>query len=282
VVVVMGIPGAGKSRVAEGYAGRGYLRLNRDVRGGSLRDLAEALDEALSAGARRVVLDNTYLTRAARSHVIERAARHGAAVRCIWLSTPLPQAQVNLVERLLARLGVLPTPEELRALARREPGMLSPTSQMRTLRELEPPSAGEGFAAVEEVAFERTPPSGPGLAGVFVAGAAVGRPGWEDAVAQGGREAPHLVFDWNPDGAGDALAAAAARLVAEVSGPVETALCPHPSGPPTCWCRPPLPGLVLAFARVHDVDPARSLLVGTGAAHRTLAGALGARYAQPG
>ena len=48
VVVVMGIPGAGKSRVAEDYVARGYLRLNRDERGGSLRELAGALDEELS------------------------------------------------------------------------------------------------------------------------------------------------------------------------------------------------------------------------------------------
>jgi predicted kinase len=101
----MGIPGAGKSRVAEEYVARGYLCLNRDERGGSLRQLADALDEALSSGARRVVLDNTYLTRAARSYVIEAASRHGVAARCIWLDTPLAQAQVNLVERLLDRFG---------------------------------------------------------------------------------------------------------------------------------------------------------------------------------
>jgi aryl-alcohol dehydrogenase-like predicted oxidoreductase len=70
VVVIMGIPGAGKSRIAEEHVARGYLRLNRDERGGSLRDIAGALDEALAAGARRVVLDNTYLTRVARSHVV--------------------------------------------------------------------------------------------------------------------------------------------------------------------------------------------------------------------
>ena len=40
--------------------------------------------------------------------------RHGAAARCIWLDTPLAQAQVNLVERLLDRFGSLPEPEELR------------------------------------------------------------------------------------------------------------------------------------------------------------------------
>src|SRR5262249_18156014 len=84
VVLVMGIPGAGKSRLAERYVARGYVRLNRDERGGSLRGLADALDEALSAGATQVVLDNTYLTRAARSHVIEVAGRHRAAARCVW------------------------------------------------------------------------------------------------------------------------------------------------------------------------------------------------------
>ena len=102
VVLVMGIPGAGKSRVAEDYVTRGYARLNRDERGGTLRGIAAALDEHLASGVRQVVLDNTYLTRATRSYVIEVAGKHGVAARCIWLDTPLAQAQVNLVERLLS------------------------------------------------------------------------------------------------------------------------------------------------------------------------------------
>ena len=160
VVLVMGIPGAGKSRVAEEYVARGYVRLNRDERGGTLRELAGALDEELSSGARRFVLDNTYLTRAARSYVLDVARRHGVPTRCVWLDTPLAQAQVNLVERLLERFGSLPSPEELRAVARREPGVHAPTSQMRTVRELEPPSADEGFAGVEQVPFTRSAGSG--------------------------------------------------------------------------------------------------------------------------
>jgi len=273
VVVVMGIPGAGKHRIAEEYAARGYVRLNRDERGGTLRDLADELEEQLSSGARRVVLDNTYLTRASRSHVIDAASRNGAAVRCIWLDTPLAQAQVNMVERLLERLGSLPTPEELRTLSRREPGLLPPTSQMRTLRELEPPAADEGFASIEHVPFARE--SRPGRGGVFVAAAALREPGWSEALDP---DAPHLVFDWQPDGTADALADLAAGLASHVKGPLETALCPHPGGPPTCWCRPPLPGLVLAFARKHAVDPSRSVVIGTSTAHRTLATAVGARY----
>jgi aryl-alcohol dehydrogenase-like predicted oxidoreductase/predicted kinase len=278
VVLVMGIPGAGKSRVAEDYVARGYLRLNRDELGGTLRDLAGALDEELSSGARRFVLDNTYLTRATRSYVLDVASRHGIPTRCIWLDTPLAHAQVNLVERLLERFDSLPSPEELRAVARREPGVHAPTSQMRTLRELEPPAADEGFASVEQVPFTRS--AGRGQEAVFVAAAALRKSDWKGVLEQGDGSAPHLIFDWSPGGAVEELAHVASLLAAEVSGPVESALCPHPAGPPICWCRPPLPGLPLAFARKHAVDPSRSVLLGTSAAHRTLATSLGARYIQ--
>ncbi|HYK07554.1 MAG TPA: aldo/keto reductase [Gaiellaceae bacterium] len=276
VVLVMGIPGAGKSRVAADYTARGYVRLNRDERGGSLRDLAATLDETLASGARRVVLDNTYLTRAARNEVIEIAGRHGTAVRCIWLETPLAQAQVNLVERVLDRFGRLPDPVTLRELARREQGVLAPTSQMRAFRELEPPSPDEGFAGIERVPFERIPSSG--RTGVVVAARALTEPGWEDALALCDPDAPHLVYDWNPHAGRDVLDDAAERLAAEVAGPVHTALCPHQAGPPACWCRPPLPGLPLAFAREHAIELARSTLVGSAPAHRTLATTVGARY----
>jgi aryl-alcohol dehydrogenase-like predicted oxidoreductase len=278
VVVVMGIPGAGKSRVAEAYVERGYLRLNRDERGGSLRELAEALDDALASGVNRVVLDNTYLTRAARSYVVEAASRHRLPTRCVWLDTPLAQAQVNLVERLLERFGSLPQPEELRALARSEPGLHLPTSQMRSARELEHPATDEGFADVERLPFARAPAVANGRAGVFVAAGALEHPDWRHPLEAGERAVPHLLFDWRPDGADAELAASAAQLASELDGPVDTALCPHPAGPPSCWCRPPLPGLPLAFARERGVDPARSVLIGAGPAHRTLATTLGARY----
>lgn len=278
VVLVMGVPGAGKSRLAADYVARGYRRLNRDERGGSLRGIADALDRELESGARRVVLDNTWLTRAVRSRVIDAASKHRIATRCVWLDITLAQAQVNVVERILERFDLLPTPEELRVLAPREPAMLSPTSQMRALRELEPPSLDEGFAATERVPFVRTPAPRRSRGGVFMAATALTQPGWQRALAKADPAAPHLVFDWKPDGGTDALAERVARVAADVSGPVYGALCPHPAGPPVCWCRPPLPGLPLAFARLHDIDPSRSSLVGSSPAHRTLAVTLGAHF----
>jgi hypothetical protein len=141
---------------------------------------------------------------------------------------------------------------------------MAPTSQLRTVRELEPPAEDEGFATVERVPFERAPRNG--VAGVFVAAAALRANPLPFA-----SEAPTLLFDWGDEDL--------APLAAELRAPIlETASCPHGGGPPRCWCRPPLPGLPLAFARRHGVDPARSTLLGSGPAHRNLAAALGARY----
>jgi aryl-alcohol dehydrogenase-like predicted oxidoreductase len=278
VTMIMGIPGAGKTRLAAGYAARDYVRLNRDERGGSLREVADALDEYLAAGAQRIVLDNTYLTRAARSHVLEMAGGHGAPVRCVWLSTPLAQAQVNLAWRLVALHGTLPTPEELRALAKTTEGVMAPTSQMRAVRELEPPALDEGFRAVDEVPFVRAVADQHARAGVLVAAPALDHAGWEAAVAAAGPAAPHLVFDWRPEGTADDLRGAVARLADAVSGEVSAGVCPHEGGPPRCWCRPPLPGLAVAFAAAHGIDLTRSVVIGSGPAHRTLANALGARH----
>ena len=275
----MGIPGAGKSRIAEEYAARGYLRLNRDERGGSLRELAGALDEALSSGSRRIVLDNTYLTRAARNDVIEAARRHRVPARCVWLDTPLAQAQVNLVERLLERFGSLPSPEQLRELARREPGVLAPTSQMRAAPRARAAVGRRGLRRASSTCPSRGAVPRRGRLGVFVAAAALAQPGWEVALRarRSERAAPGLRLEPRRRCRRRSTTRSPASPPV-VSGPVESALCPHGAGPPSCWCRPPLPGLPLAFARAHGIDVSRSVLVGVGPAHRTLATTLGARY----
>ena len=270
VVLVMGVPGAGKSRVAEEYDARGYLRLNRDERGGTLRELAQALEQELASGTRRVVLDNTYLTRATRSYVIETASRHGVPARCVWLDTPLAQAQVNLVERLLERFGSLPTPGELR-VARDEPGVLrrphrcarSASSSLRRRTRASPPSNRCRSSARRDPA-ERVSSSRPRCSETATGEATT--PRHRTSSSTGARTAAQPIFPTSPSGWPPRSPARSRRHS------VPTAAARRSAG------AVPLPGLPLAFARAHGVDPARSTLVGNTPAHRTLATALAARY----
>ncbi|HTJ47557.1 MAG TPA: aldo/keto reductase [Kofleriaceae bacterium] len=275
VVLIMGIPAAGKSTLAASYVDRGYLRFNRDERGGSLAHTHRALDAALADGAARAILDNTYVNRAARAPVIELARRHGARVTCIHVATPLEDAQTNACARMLARYGRLLEPDEIKRIAKKDPGTFGPHAQFRWRREHEAPSLDEGFDAIEIV----TPPraiSGGDRAAIFV------------TLDQAGLHAPSAIPDdvllvglaWLPDVPSETWDALADRTRALVGREVVLARCPHAAGPPVCWCRKPLPGLGLAIARAHAIDLSRSLVVGRGAADRGFAERLGIRYGE--
>lgn len=271
VVMVMGVPAAGKTTLTRGLVEQGYQRLNRDEAGGSLRALLPQLEQLLAHGPARVVLDNTYITRASRAAVIRTAAEAGAAVHCKWLTTDLDDAQVNAVTRLLTKYGRLPDDVELSALRKRDVNAISPTVLFRYQRELEPPDPAEGFASIERVAFERAPVRDHvNRALIFwcddPAAVVASAPGLQQ-FARGGWTI--VVLSWQPKISEGTLtvaeverAFADARLKAGVD--FDLAYCPHGAGPPRCWCRKPLPGLGVLMLHRHRIDPANSIFVGNG------------------
>ena len=142
----MGLPGAGKSTLAQSLVAEGYMRLNRDETGGSLNGLLPALDRAILSGSSRIVLDNTYVSRKARGAVIQAARDRGIPVRCVWISTSVEDSQINAVSRIVSRYGPLLGPDELRTASRKDVAAFGPTVQFRYQRELEPPDPSEGFS----------------------------------------------------------------------------------------------------------------------------------------
>jgi predicted kinase len=287
VVLIMGVPGSGKSRAAEAYVARGYQRLNRDQEGGTLRKIARLLDERLAAGAERVVLDNTYVTRASRYDAVRVASAHRAKVRCVHLETPLAEAQINVITRMLRHFGRVLEPEELEKRARRDPAALAPHAVFRMTRELEAPSADEGFDEIENVPFVREHSTGGQLGTVVALAALAGESSVGDGLVKLLRETPEnsplLLFAWRPDAAPDSmegLNASAQAASAATGHTVEIAVCPHPGGRPICWCRPPLPAMLLTFAHRHRIDLRISTLIGASATDLALARALGMKWSE--
>ena len=284
VVLVMGMPGAGKSMIARDLGDAGYERLNRDESGGTLADLVPRLAETLRGGRRNVVLDNTYPSRASRNAVIETAWAAGVAARCIWVTTPLGDAQVNAIRRMVAAHGSLPTPEAIRERSRHDPRYLLPDALFRYERTVEPPVPDEGFESVQERTPGRIVDFGDRKALVIDIDDVRNTPSSLDLIARYQR-AGWLVFAhaWRPQVArGEVSSATVDREIAGVlhALPVEAALafCPHEAGPPLCWCRKPIPGQLIEFAMRRGVSLSRSIIVGSSTADRTMAERIGARY----
>jgi aryl-alcohol dehydrogenase-like predicted oxidoreductase/histidinol phosphatase-like enzyme len=302
VVIVMGLPGAGKSTLAADLVVRGYERLNRDESGGRLADLVPALDEHLAAGRRRVVLDNTYGSRAARNRVVEAAWARGVPARCVWLQTSLEEAQVNVVRRMLSRYGRLLGPDEMARAAREDPGALSPGALFRHRRELEPPAETEGFVRVDAVPFTRRRPADFRNRALLF---------WYDGVVRRSRSGARtpaspddvealpgrgdvlrrhlddgwlvLGVSWQPEIANrtttaEAVEATFARTHELLGAPIDAVYCPHGDGPAVCWCRKPLPGLGVVLVERHRLDVERCVYVGRDASDEAFARALGFTY----
>ncbi len=155
IVLVMGLPGAGKSTVAKTLAARGYARLNRDEAGGSLRALVPKLEALVASGSSRIVLDNTYVTRKSRAPVLQAAWQTGLPVRGLWLSTSVEDAQVNAVTRIVLEHGRLLMPDEMQRAAKDDVSAFGPAVQFRYQRELEMPDVAEGFTRVDVLPFIR-------------------------------------------------------------------------------------------------------------------------------
>jgi histidinol phosphatase-like enzyme len=189
---------------------------------------------------------------------------------------------------MVARYGRLLGPEEMRAAAKTDPGVFPPAVQFRMKRETERPTEAEGFSRVDVVPFVRrreAARTGRGLL-VWLEGVVVGsRSGRrapsspDDALVLPGRarvlrryadDGYRLVaLSWRPDVALGAvrreeLDSVHERIAAELGLEIDFLYCPHPAGPPVCWCRKPLPGLGVVALQRHGLDAAASFYVGAG------------------
>ena len=303
IVIVMGIQGAGKSELVGRYTEAGYARLNRDELGGTLESLVPRLQQLLESGQDRVVLDNTYATQASRSGVIHTGLQHGVPVRCVYLNTPLNEAQQNIVHRMLARYGMPLGPDEMKFFRKADPNLPPPQALQRWLSTFEPPTTAEGFQAVAEVPFVRRATASGTQKGLLldvdgtlrrtISGEVYPRhaddvqllPGRTSVCRQWVEAGYQLFFVSNQSGiaAGrvshEAVQATMMRTAELLQVPVtEIVYCSHPSRPVGCFCRKPFPGLGVYLAERHQLHKEHMVMVGDRESDQHFATALGIRY----
>ena len=283
VVLIMGLPGAGKSTAARTFVDEGYARLNRDDAGGSLQGLLPELQRLVEEGQSRIVLDNTYMSRASRARVVQAADALGLRVRCVWVATSVEDAQVNAVSRIIANHGRLLGPEEMKQAVKRDISAFAPSVQFRHQRELEPPAPAEGFSRIDVVPFERTQVPEFTNRALIV---------WcDDSLVERGsilrryRDEGWLLLGlaWCPQIAdktktAEQVDAGFVSVQEQLGVSLEVLYCPHAAGPPKCWCRKPLPGLGMVFIQRHQLDPSQCIYVGTGPQDPGFARRLGFQY----
>ena len=303
VVVVMGIQGAGKSSHVERYVSRGYARLNRDVVGGDLEGLVPKLGELLASGQRRVVLDNTYPTRASRYSVIRKAHAYGAPVRCLFLATPLDDAYANVVTRVLERHGRLLGPDELKELGKDNPNLPPPAAMARWARasRRRTSTRGSGWSRRSRSCGARGRISRARGSCSTSTGRSGGRraarcsrvtpttssscPGRAQVLRRWVADGYALFFVSNQSGVAsgtitrEAADRGFARTVELLGLPVaEVAYCPHPAFPVGCFCRKPLPGLGVSLIHRHRLAREHLVMVGDLDSDEGFARGLGARF----
>ena len=279
----MGLPGAGKTTAANALVAQGYERLNRDETGGTLAALTPLLAQRLDEGARsaraRQHLPHSLLARR-RDH--DRAFARAHSPRDVAGHEPRECAGECRLAHRPQSTGRLLTPEELRAS--RDPAALAPSAQFRSQREFEPPIVDEGFSQIERVPFARTPNMTLDRRAVIL---------WSDGVlrrSRSGAPRPRNADDIEPIVSRREVLSGYARggwlLLAMSLGPevadrppapsvwkrrsrdyafhvrsfdIEYHFCPHPAGPPVCWCRKPLPGLGVLMIHRHGFDPSQCI-----------------------
>lgn len=300
VIVVMGYNASGKSTHTNRYVDMGYHRVNRDIAGGTLDELANDISKLLGNGINKIVVDNTYPSVASRASVIKAAKDQGAKVICVHMNTSLEDAQMNACLRMIRKYGKLLSPEEIKAA--KDPNTFPPAALFHYRKQYQPPSKAEGFDHISDIYFIRERgreyvnkaliidydgtlrlstgpqkyPTKPSEIQML--------PGRYDVLKEYQEDGYLLLGASNQSGIarGSVTQEAVVEVFEETNRllglNIEYNFCPHPSNPVMCYCRKPAPGMAAIFIEKYKLLPSKCIMVGDMTSDKTFANRSGFEF----
>lgn len=289
----MGYNASGKSSKAAQYERIGYHRLNRDIEGGTIDELAGRVAKLLGDGINKIVLDNTYPSIASRASVINAAKSQGASIHCIHLTTSLEESQMNACLRMIRTYGKLLSPEEIKAA--KDPNTFPPAALFHYRKQFQAPSHNEGFDTIIDVPFLRSwgpeyknkalildydgtlrestgPQKYPSTLDEIMM-----LPGRTEVLKLYKEDDYLLLGASNQSGIarGSVTREAVVGVFEETNNrlglKIDYNFCPHPSNPVMCYCRKPSPGMAAIFIEKYKLLPSKCIMVGDMTSDKTFA-----------
>lgn len=300
VILIIGIQASGKTSLAEKYLAQGYVRVNRDVKGGDMAGLLPVMEKALDEG-KSVVLDNTFVSVASRKPFIDLAIAKKADVKCVHVTTSLEHAQFNAIHRIIKMEGKLLTPDEIKK--HKSPNVFPPAVLFSYRKSFEEPTEAEGFSSIEVIKFQRVFDkeysnealildydstlrdcvNGNGKYPVEKDQIAI-RPNVAKKLLEAKEKGMRLLGVSNQSGVhkADLTHDKAVELFSHTNSligvDIEVVFCPHQSAPPVCYCRKPSTGWAVHFIEKYKLLPSKCTFVGDATSDRTFAQRAGFKY----
>jgi len=314
IVIIIGIQAAGKSTIVGKYENLGYYRVNRDNLGGNLAKLNEHVEKLMASVTCGFVLDNTYGTKESRKAVLEMAKRNGYMVRCVWVKTPIEEAQYNASYRLLKKFVLEGSPRfkvhEILgpdcAKIGKDQVCVPAIAQYAYRKTFEEPDMREGFVAIDHVPFVRAPLPPDhcnkaiildydGTLRVCKSGSKYPvdpedvkvLPGRAETLRKYAADGYLLLGASNQSGVEkgdlthDQVKACFDRTNELLGLSIDYQYCPHHSFPIRCYCRKPLPGMGVYLIEKYHLDPSQCIMVGDSTSDKTFAKRSRFRFMSP-
>lgn len=283
IILLIGYNASGKSSLVESYVDKGAFRINRDLLGGSLNDLALHVSKAVSDGHKTIILDNTYPTIKSRANIVDLAKKNNIPIRCLWLQTSFEDAQFNACARMVKKHGRLLTPEEMKKS--KDPNDFPPVALFTYRKNFEKPTVEEGFETVKKIDFVRQWTDEHVNKALFLdydgtLRISVGKENWPEKpsdveILPRRKEILQKYVDQGYRLLGVSNQSAIAKGLSvenviecfertnELLGyKIEYLFCPHKIPPVQCFCRKPGVGLTVEFIFKYNLDPRQCIFVG--------------------